>query len=818
MPRTGAWRAGRTGGRGGRLISAIGVTALAAGLALPLHAVDAQQPPSASAGTGQAIALDIPSEDLNRALLAFANRAGFQVFYDVSLVRGLRSTAVSGFVTPQQGLSQLLTGTGMTYRVTGSNTVTLEKLPASSDGAMALPPVQVQGQENTQTANGPVAGYVATRSATATKSDTPLIETPQSISVVTRDQMNDQMAQTVPQALRYTASTFDERNGADIRYDYLSARGFTMDQYLNGLKLLSGDFSMPQIDPFALERIEILRGPASVLYGQVSPGGLVNYVSKLPTSQSYHDVEIQTGSYGRLQGAFDLSGPLDSNGKVLYRLTGIGLDTETQVDHTRQSRVSISPAITWQPDADTTLTLLTNYQRDPNGGFYNALPAQGTVQSNVNGQIPTKFFSGDPDFNTFQREQYSVGYLLDHRFNDVWSVHQGFRYSHVGTDLDWLYNTGVLPDQSTITRHADVNNDAIDAITLDNNVQAKFATGPLRHVIVVGFDYQHSNERETDRDGPAPSINFLAPVYNQPIVYPDIDLDMAQTHNQYGIYAQDQIRFGRWAFLIGGRQDWANSSTRDDTADSTTRQSDSAFTWRTGLVYLFDNGVAPYVSYSTSFQPTTGTDFNGSPFVPTKGEQEEVGIKYQPTGFNSFIQAALYNLTQDNVLTVDPLHTNFSTQTGQVRSRGVDLEGKLSLTDGLDVTASYSYVDNVVTKSNTGTVGKTPYGVPRNQASIWANYKFQDTRLAGLRLGAGVRYVGWSYGTSTQAFKLPDYALFDAAVHYDLSHLSPRLAGAALSINADNIFDKTYVTICSTANGCYYGLRRTVLATLGFKW
>jgi iron complex outermembrane receptor protein len=449
------------------------------------------------------------------------------------------------------------------------------------------------------------------------------------------------------------------------------------------------------------------------------PGGLVNLVSKRPPLEPIHELLFQIGNYDRFQGGVDFGGPIDTDRHFLYRLTGFGRDADTQVDFTKDQRLLIAPALTWRPSNDTMLTLLTSFQYDPAAGFFNSLPGQGTVFSNPNGKIPTSRFTGDPNFDTFERTQYAIGYLFEHRFNDVWTVRQNFRYLYVGEEMDLVFPLdGFQPDLRTVDCGAFLDREHLDAITLDNQSQAKFDTGPLQHALLFGLDYQRAIRDRRFGFGTAPSLELFSPIYHQAITRPDTTGDTHQTQNQIGLYLQDQSKLGPWVLLLGGRHDWADSDTRNRLNDTTTTQSDSALTWRAGLVYLFDIGLAPYFSYAESFQPTSGTDFDGMPFKPTRGRQYEVGVKYQPKGFNSFITLSAFHLTQQNVLTADPEHDFFSVQRGEIRSRGIEVEGKANLGEGLGLTAAYTYLDSVVTRANEDTQEKHPVGIPKHQASL----------------------------------------------------------------------------------------------------
>ncbi len=373
-------------------------------------------------------------------------------------------------------------------------------------------------------------------------------------------------------------------------------------------------------------------------------------------------------------------------------------------------------------------------------------------------------------------------------------------------------------DQRTINRYAYTANENLNTVTLDNQIKAQFSTGALSHKVLVGLDYQHLDWSNLTRWGTtAPTLDLLDPVYHQTIGLPPIFQNEHETTNQTGIYAQDQMRFGHFMFTLGGRQNWSNQDTYDRTASAHTKQSDDAFTWHTDLLYHFDNGLAPYFSYATSFQPVTGTDAEGNPFKPTRGRQEEIGIKYQPNGWNALFTASAFNLTQSNVQTTDLDNSNYQIQTGKVRSRGIELSGVASVNRNISVRASYTYLDNKITKSNDGTRGNILADTPKNFGSLWGDYTFRNGAFSGIGFSAGGRYIGKIYTTNANIYKIPDYALFDAAVHYDLGHLNYRLQGMMLRVNVNNIADKKYVSYC-TGIGCRWGEGRTIYASLQYHW
>ncbi|HVX57214.1 MAG TPA: TonB-dependent siderophore receptor, partial [Candidatus Saccharimonadales bacterium] len=564
--------------------------------------------------------------------------------------------------------------------------------------------------------------------------------------------------------------------GADLRFDGQTyIRGFQADQYLDGLKLPRGAFTGPAVEPWLLERIDIVHGPASVLYGQASPGGFIDLISKLPTEEPIHVLQLQTGSYGRVQGAFDFGGKATDDGTWLYRLTGLARESGTQVDHTEQQRVAFAPAITWKPNNDTKVTLLANFLYDPQGGFYNQLPLQGTVLPNPNGKIPTSFYQGDPNFDHFRRTQAMFGYEIEHRLNATWTLRQNLRYLYQDVDYSAVYGVGFQSNLLTLNRDAFSNREFLNSIALDNLAQADFATGPFSHTVLLGISYQNQAYNETYREGATSPINYLNPVYTTVGLPANAAFQQlsSQVQNQVGVYAQDQVRLDHWSLTLGVRQDWLDVDTLDRLKGTSVDSDNAATSWRGALMYNFDNGLAPYFSYTTSFQPTTGTSFTNAPFKPTTGQQYEVGVKYQPPIGNALFTVALFDLTQQNVLTTDPLHANFSVQTGEVRSRGVELSGTVSLARGLNLTAAYTYLDNTNTKANGTSVGKHPPGLPQQMGSLWADYTFQDERLRGLGIGGGVRVVGGQWANTPNTITSPGYALFDAMVRYDLGAKFP---------------------------------------------
>ncbi|WOI13025.1 TonB-dependent siderophore receptor [Thalassospira lucentensis] len=672
--------------------------------------------------------------------------------------------------------------------------------------------------ERQETATSPVKGYVAGQSATATKTDTPIAETPQSISVIGTTEIEARQAQSVSETLNYTAGIQPDKFGYDKRLDWFNIRGFDETQnglYRDGLQQRSYSFVSWQQETYGLERIELMRGPTSVLYGQNAPGGLINTVSKRPRADMENEIELQTGSHNRKQGSFDIGGKIVEDGSVLFRATGLLRDSDTQVNYVEDDRVYFAPSLTWEGE-DTSLTLLSYYQEDNTGGANSWLPANGTFRDAINGAIPTDFFTGEPGYDHYDRTQYAIGYEFSHNFTDSLMFRQNARYSYVEVDYDSLYGNGWADEAAgTLNRGVQETDQEGDSFAIDNQLQAKFETSGIRHTMLGGLDYQRYVFDRFLRYGTIDSINVYNPSYgSRPTSY-STPTDEKLTAEQVGVYLQDQIEFDEhWVLTLGGRHDWADESTLNQQNGTESSRNDSAFTGRTGLAYKTDFGLTPYVSYSESFNPVSGSDRFGNSFDPEEGVQYEVGAKYEPEGFDGLFTVALFDITRENVLTNDPSGGAFDNiQEGEQQSRGLEIEGLFEPIEGLTTKFAYTYQDVEITETNTASEkGNTPSGIPEHTASAWADYTLNSGPLSGLGVNGGIRYLGSTFATDANNVKVPSTTLLDAGIHYDLD-------AYRFALNATNLTDERYVTSCAdSTNSCYYGQGRTILASVKYRW
>ena len=679
-------------------------------------------------------------------------------------------------------------------------------------------------------ANGPVTGYLATRSATGTKTDTPLLETPQAISIVTRDQIQAQGAQTVMEALHYTPAVSLEAFNTGAFFDNVKIRGFSAPTYVDGLRVPTDGalFAVPRFETYGLERIEVLKGPSSGLYGQSDPGGLLNLVSKRPRATPHYEIEGTFGSYDRFQGAFDIGGPVDKNGEVLYRIVGLARQSDTQTNFVQDNKLFIAPSLTWRPSIDTSFTLLSHYQKIDNQGYQQYVPGQATLLPNPFGRLSRSTYLGEPGHDRYKLEQASVGYAFEHRLDNNLQVRQNLRYLEITNDMVAMRGDALVADRFFLRTPIHVDARARN-LAIDNQLQADFSTGPLIHKVLAGFDFLDTRSSNLSKLASSLAlyspIDIFNPVYGGPIAPVSALTDFINIHTtqqQAGLYLQDQVKLDRWTLSLTGRQDWAsteNVSTGFVPLPGTYRRSDGASTGRVGLNYLFDTGLSPYANYSTSFVPNSGVSMQGVSFKPTTGEGKEIGLKFMPTGTNLMVTAALFEINQDNVVTADPVNPLFNIQTDAARVRGFELEARGNVTREFEIVAGYSALKPEVTKSVAGNVGKYLPNVNLDQASFWGKYTWYDGGLAGFGLGAGVRYVGESYGDAANTIHIPSYTLFDATVSYDLAYARPHLKGWKAQVNATNIANTYYVSSCQTALAyCGLGTGRTVLGTLRYAW
>jgi len=786
-----------------------------AGTMLPLDTSMAQPTETAEAASAQSDVrhYDIPAGPLAITLNRFAEASTTLLSADAALTRDKQSAGLHGSYSRQQALDILLANSSLRARANGDSfIITAATAAATKPARPAKPAAQTNASFDEIT-------VTAKRATTATKTDTALVEIPQAISVIGAHDIESRGAIGVQEALRYTAGVRTEPNGSDYRFDYATARGgFEAADYIDGMHQPTS-FYTPRTEAYTLERIEVLRGPSSVLYGQGSAGGLTNSVSKRPTGETGGEIGTQVGSFSRKQLQADLNGALNDDGTLAARVVGVSRNADNQVRFGKDDRDLIMPSLRWQPTDATDITLGALYQKDRAASVASFLPVNATLLAPPGQRLPWNVYLGEPDHNFYDSEQKSGSLLVTQHFSDALSFNSAVRYNrsdtHNGDIEPSVWNGEENPfldsDNRILPRYRYDAKAQLDMVTTDNNLRFDFNTGEFEHKLLFGVDYLRSNLRSAFIYVDADPIDIYEPAYGN---VPDAELEPSPTeiNTQVGTYVQDQIRYAdRVTLVLGARRDRAKNRVA-----GTPTQPDNATTYRAGLTVDVGANLSPYINYSESFQPTIGLDFYDEPFVPQEGKQREVGIKWQPDP-GTMVTVSAFNIRGTNRLETDPENGDNQIQRGEVKSRGVELEASKVVADDFTVSASVVHVDAEINRSvDPLEVGLPLSAVPENQSSLWGEKIFRLEQDVALRGGFGLRHIGPSveavvFDGVVERLRTPGFTLADAELGVDWQRWS-------LSINATNLFDKKYYASCSVRSACSTGYRRNVIGTLAYKF
>lgn len=755
----------------------------------------------------------IAPQALGPALLAFSRATGLRLVAPSSLLAGRRSPGVSGLLDDAAALDRLLAGSGLSGSISGG-TITVAARPApvagaAAEGGVMLDQITLTGAA--ETAYGAVDGVAPEASASGTKTDTPLVETPQTVNVVPAAQIEATGATSLPDALAYSPGVSQTYGWTARIGDQVQLRGFEVWTTMRDGMVYTVNTYDGQQEPYGLERIEVIKGAASVLYGNLRPGGMINTVSKRPTPAPFSEVNVELGSHARRQISADSSGSI--NDQWSWRLTGLYRDSDTFIDHIRDDRRFIAGALRWQPTDRTSLTFLGEFQKDRTASFSAVLPAAGVVLPNVNGTIPRRRFLGEPGSDHYRLNRWTAGYVLEHDFTDSIRLRHALRYYRTNQDSSAIGYDSLLPDQRTVTRSGQDRDEQTWGVTSDSALEVDWNQAGVQHKSLVGLDLSRLRLTSRRYSRTATELDLFDPVYGGPVGPRVPAYAWSDTTVQAGLYAQDQMKFGdRWVLVVGGRHDWVTQTSIDPFTGAVTvdHEKSDAFTGRVGLVYLAPNGLAPYASFSQSFEPITGSDRLRNRFKPSRGEQYELGLRYQPEGRDMLISAAIYQLTQENNLTSDPADPNFSVQLGKMRSRGFEFEAQATLAEDTSLIAAYAYTDAFTLDGGPMAPdldGTRVGGIPRNMASLWVDHRFDRQGAPGLKIGAGIRHVG-SVHANWADFEVPSYTIVDAMARYERDDWK-------LTLNVNNLLDEDYA---SCPSDCFWGEPRRIALTASRRW
>lgn len=680
---------------------------------------------------------------------------------------------------------------------------------ALAQAAIDLEPIVVEGTAN-DTGTGPVAGKANPATQAGAKTATPVSEIPQSVSVIGAEAIRAGNLSKIDEALGYTAGVVGAPYGYDSDTNWHFIRGFSSTStgvFQDGLQHYAYGFGGFYIDPYAIERIEVLKGAASVLYGGANPGGLVNYVSKVPTGSTGGSAEIGLDDEGRVWAGIDSNAV--SEGGLAYRLTGKIERTDGNGAFDEGFRGILAPSLSFTTEAGTEVTLLASYTKideDHVGGAW--LPYTGTVVSGDFGRIDRDFNTGEPALDWYEREQFMATGIFRHDLGNGWTLSNTTRAGWSDVDESAPYGNGLNDATHSVYRLNFAHQTETRTVLSDTRLEKTSTAGGLEHRLMAGLDLKWFEMDQVQAFNFASDLSLTGPVYGTPQapLLPPYN-DSTVTQQQAGLYVQDQIRWGKgWIATLNGRYDVVTTESEGlPEFDRTDRET----SWRLGLARQFENGVTPYASYATYFNPQIGTLSSGAPQEAETGEQYEIGVKWAPANRNLLVTLAAFDLTRENVVQTDALFV--TEQLGTVRSRGVELEAVGEVAPGLTLTAAYTDMDVTVEKGNDPTTeGKTPYSTIERFASLGLAYELPQ--VPGLTVSGGVRHLGSSWADNANTLKVPSVTLYDAGVSYDFAE------GWNANLAVSNLTDETYVASCQGASSCFYGDGRKASLALRKSW
>ncbi len=757
--------------------------------------------------------INIAPQDMPAALHSLASQTGIQLLFTAEDLKGIQAKAISGSMSAEDALARLLEGTNYTFTASGNGAYVIKKAPAPvSKEETELSAVEVHG-----TAPGSI-GYRAKKASTATKTNIPIMDTPFSVQVISREVMEDQQIVNMKNAIR-NVSGIVSTGQAD--YDGIRIRGFNNDGfttvYRNGLRIRRTHNTLTNV-----ENIEVLKGPAGAIYGRIEPGGMVNLVMKKPQEDAHYSIQQQIGSFNMYQTTAEATGALNEDKTLLYRVDLDYKSDDTFVDTVYSKRSLISPVITWRPSAQTEVNFNIEQQKEKMR-YWAGIPI-------VNGRpadIPVNRYLGFNDPNEYAKMNKTiVAFDWSHKFNDDWMLKQRFHTYHLDYQFinTWSVNS-IAADGRTMSR--DVFYDPLDdtkGYATSFDLTGSFNRLGIKHDVLLGTDYYKEVVEQNQNSSLAPVPYRTIDIYNP--IYTPINPQVA-TNNWInilakwnGIYFQDQMTLApQWKLLLGGRWDdataWRGASATSLAVAEAAKVSakDTKFNPRAGLVYQPKTWLTVYGNYSESMGgANTGTSASGAFFAPELAQQKEVGFKTELFDKKLVANVALYELTKKNVKTRDLANPAFSIAAGEVRNRGLEVDASGNVTRALSVVATYAYTDSRITKDNNGVQNKVYYSIPKHSGSLWGKYSLGGD-MQGLSIGAGAVGIGQNYANNANTQIVPGFVRMDAMLAYRFKGVASSMMTAQL--NVTNLMGIRYYTPSGYGGGSVVpGAPRTIVASL----
>lgn len=688
---------------------------------------------------------------------------------------------------------------GCTALVALTPALSLAQEADNSSSTTTLKPIVIQGSGTGLNTENDSKSIVAEKTTGGGKMVTNILDTPASVSVITSKEIQERAADNVEQVLQYTAGVTTDFYGSDDRFDYFKIRGFDAYMYRDGL-VIGRPFGGLREEPFAYERVEVLKGANSTGFGASDPGGSVNYVTKRPKSERFGEVYGTGGSFGHAETGFDFGDNITQDDTLSYRITGKFKKSDAEYDYSRDDEKFIMGGLTWRPSGDTSISVVFDHlDRD-------GVPGSGGQP--VGTDFSRHRFFGEPDYNYRETNRNTVSVFFDHDFGDGLTFNSSARYAKSRSNFGYAYISGTPTDGSTIANRAFFGNESSDRqFIIDAHVQYDASFEHVGSRTLLGVEYNNYKSGNDNYYGAAPSIDWNNPVYTGAPASVPIFSSTRDNQNTKAFYLQEELTFfDKLIATVGVRNDWLDLDETDKLSHSATSGDFSEFTKRFGLTYKLTDELSAYASYADSVAPPQiGT-------TPETGEQYEVGIKYQPTDFPALFSASVYDLTKENITVTDPV-TLLPSTVGKVRHRGVDLEAKAEITDNINLITAYSYIDSKIMENGTaGNEGNRLAFVPKHFASAWVTYTLEGNGPRGdMTFGLGSRYTGSYYFSDANTIKSKSNVVFDASFTYKI------VENTTLQLNASNLFNEKHVAY-GGFGADFYNPGRTIYATLRHTW
>ena len=758
---------------------------------------------------------DIPAQPLADAINAFISSSDWQVGYPAELAKNCLSSNLNGNYTPQQALHILLQGTGLNYRMTGENKATLEKVAVSEpQSATTMPAVTVTGKAVYDSTDPYNPDYNRTSASTATKTDTPIMETPFSVQIVPKQVLQDQQAIRLKDALKNVSGVMP--GGEQGRSDEFIIRGFRNNTiYRNGVlsPMLTQRIGNNRRETANLESVEVLKGPGSILYGRAEPGGIMNVVTKQPLANPYYSLQQQFGSFDFYRTTLDATGPITNDDTLLYRFNLAYQDSKSFREFVGDERVFVAPVLRWNIDPRTQVTFEFEYLKDD----FSLEPGIPNI-GNRPAPLPRERNLSEP-YTKRSNEFMLASVNWSHEFNDNWTLRHRFSYENLESQQTGVFFLSNVAPNGTINRRFFVDNFPSQRYFNNVDLTGKFETFGLKHTLLLGGDYFRADDLITQIGVAAPAINIYNPVHSPlpPLPAPTFG---DKTTAWYGLFLQDQIELPfNFHVLAGLRYD---NATVDNNLLNRTVSDDDRVSPRGGLLWRPLHWLSLYGSYTENFGPSN-SEFrtDGKILPPQTAQQWETGVKTEFWDGRLSATLAYFDLTKQNLPVFDPLNPLVPKAAGEAESRGLEFDLSGEILPGWRIIGAYSYLpfakitNDVDATGGPGNTGKRLVLDPRNFGSLWNTYEFQTGDLQGLKLGAGVTAVGQRQGDTANTYQLPGYATVNLMTSYSMSINSAKLTA---QLNVDNLLDKHYFASSNTGNQIFFGAPRTFMGSIRMEY